>query len=140
MLATEARPPKVMSCSDCDPHGDALRRTQSVNRFLGDSTAGQGCLTAGPTETPTAGIYLYLLVPSTVSTNSGPLDGTDGHNGILCPHNIKASAEGAWAAKHQRHDPPKRSPRQADQPDRAAADRALLTYPAHRILADISQH
>jgi hypothetical protein len=94
MLATEARPPKVMSCSDCDPHGDALRRMQSVNRFLGDSTAGQGCLTAGPTETPTAGIYLYLLVPSTVSTNSGQLDGTDGHNGILCPHNIKASAEG----------------------------------------------
>jgi hypothetical protein len=83
-----------MSCSDCDPHGDALRRTQSVNRFLGDSTAGQGCLTAGPTETSTVGIYLYMLVPSTVSTNSGPLDGTDGHNGILCPHNIKASAEG----------------------------------------------
>lgn len=36
--------------------------------------------------------------------------------------------------------PSERSPRQADQPDRAAADRARLTYPAHRILADISQH
>ena len=36
--------------------------------------------------------------------------------------------------------PSERSPRQADQPDRAAADRARLTSPAHRILADISQH
>jgi hypothetical protein len=30
--------------------------------------------------------------------------------------------------------PSEQSPRQTDQPDRAAADRALLTYPAHRIL------
>ena len=35
--------------------------------------------------------------------------------------------------------PSEPSPRQADQPDRAAADRARLTYPAHKILADISQ-
>jgi len=36
--------------------------------------------------------------------------------------------------------PSEESPRQADQPGRAAADRARLTCPAHRILADISQH
>lgn len=37
--------------------------------------------------------------------------------------------------------PSEASPRQADQPGRAAADRArLMTYPAQRILADISQH
>jgi hypothetical protein len=35
--------------------------------------------------------------------------------------------------------PSEPSPRQADQPDRAAAVRARLTYPAHKILADISQ-
>jgi hypothetical protein len=32
------------------------------------------------------------------------------------------------------------SPRHADQPGRTALDRAPLTCPAHRILADISQH
>jgi hypothetical protein len=32
------------------------------------------------------------------------------------------------------------SPRQIDQPGRAVADRARLTYPPHRILGDISQH
>jgi hypothetical protein len=36
--------------------------------------------------------------------------------------------------------PSEASPRQADQSDRAAADPPRLTYPAHRILADISQH
>jgi hypothetical protein len=36
--------------------------------------------------------------------------------------------------------PSEASARQADQPGRAAAERAPLTRPAHRILADITQH
>jgi len=46
----------------------------------------------------------------------------------------------SWRHLAELANPSEASPRQADQPGRAAADRAWLTCPAHRTFADISQH
>jgi hypothetical protein len=77
-----------------------------VNPFLGDSTAGQGCLTAGRTENPDS---RDLLIPVGPQALSAPIPDHStvrmATTGFCDPTTSRPLLKAPWAAKHQRHEP-----------------------------------
>jgi len=77
-----------------------------VNPFLGDSTAGQGCLTAGRTENPDSRDLLIPVGPQALSAQI-PDHSTvrTGTTGFCDSTTLRPLLKTPWAAKHQRHEP-----------------------------------